>query len=157
MLEIARILKSHGVDGGILIGLRDIEIEEINLKEPVYITFDGLPVPFFFTSLTPKGASKAIARLCDVESLEDAEELVGRMICLPDAREDDSEDESFVGWEVFDHGRGIGRISGLEPIPGNPCIYVGDKMIPLSEDFIVSADPAKKELRLELPEGLLDL
>ena len=60
MLQIAKILKSNGTDGGLLIGLHDIDASEIDLEEPVYITFDGLPVPFFILDITPKGTSKAI-------------------------------------------------------------------------------------------------
>ena len=40
------------------------------------------------------------------------------------------------------------------PIPGNYCLFVGDVMIPLHEDFIVSADPERRELVLNLPVGL---
>ena len=46
MLQIAKILKSNGTDGGLLIGVRDIEVGQIDLQGPVFIEFDGLPVPF---------------------------------------------------------------------------------------------------------------
>ena len=153
MLQIAKILKSNGTDGDILIGVRDIEISEIDLKEPVFINFDGLPVPFFFESLSPKGTNKAIAHITDVDSLKDAEELVGQAIYI-DAEESDEEEQDFVGWTVFDHGKKIGTVDGIEPIPGNPCIYIGETLVPLHEDFIVEADPEEQILYLELPEGL---
>ena len=63
----------------------------------------------------------------------------------------------FIGWEVFDKGERIGAVTGIEPIPGNLCLYIGEKLIPLHEDFIIEADPQKKELFLELPEGILSL
>ena len=59
-LRIARVLKSYGTEGEILVGFREIGPEDLNLKEPVFIMFDGLPVPFFIESFQPKGSSKAL-------------------------------------------------------------------------------------------------
>ena len=76
MLQIAKILKSNGTDGGLLIGVRDIEVGQIDLQEPVFIEFDGLPVPFFIQDLQQRGTSKAIIHLNDITSLADAEEVM---------------------------------------------------------------------------------
>ena len=156
MLQIGKILKSNGVDGGLLVSFRDVDPEDIQLKEPVYIYFDGLPVPFFIQDLTPKGVDKAIIHLNDIKNLKDAEEVVGQGVFL-DTDESEDEDDDFIGWKVFNRGQEVGVVTGTEPIPGNFCIYVGDKMLPLHEDFLISADEKKKELRLDLPDGLLDL
>lgn len=156
MLQIAKVLKSNGIDGDILIGIRDIEIQDIDLKEPVFIYFDGLPVPFFIESISPKGTGKAIVHITDVNSLKDAEEIVGEGIFI-DAEEEEEQENDFIGWEVFDKGERIGAVTGIEPIPGNLCLYIGEKLIPLHEDFIIEADPQKKELFLELPEGIMSL
>ncbi len=154
MLRIAKILKSNGTDGGLLIGLFDIDVEEIDLKEPVFIEFDGLPVPFFFQDIQAKGSSKAIVHLNDVLDLTDAEEMVGRDVWL----EGETEDESgmdIIGWTVLCRGEKLGEVTDIEPIPGNFCIYVGESLLPLHEDFIISADPETRTLDLDLPEGLL--
>lgn len=154
MLQIAKILKSNGTDGGLLIGVRDIEPAQIDTKEPVYIEFDGLPVPFFVTSIFPKGTSKAIIRLCDVQSLSDAEELVGRGIFI-EGEETDEADEDFTGWTVLNRGERLGEVTGMELIPGNPCLYIGDLLIPIHEDFVLSLDSETQVLDLDLPEGLV--
>lgn len=153
MLQIAKILKSNGTDGGILIGVRDIDVNEIDLKEPVFINFDGLPVPFFILDLQKKGTSKAVVHLNDVTSLEDAEEIVGREVFIEGEWEEEKE-LNFDGWTVYDHGKELGTVTGLEPIPGNPCLYIGDILIPFHEDFIVSLDEDEQALYLDLPDGL---
>ena len=153
MLQIAKILKSNGVDGGLLIGLRDITLEEIDPQEPVFIYFDGLPVPFFVLDSQPKGTSKAVIHLNDITTLDDAEEVVGRELWLEGEWEED-DNEDFTGWTVLDKGRELGVVTGIEPIPGNLCLYIGDILIPLHEDFILSADPDKRLLDLDLPDGL---
>ncbi len=153
MLRIAKILKSHGVDGAVLISAP--EFDPTDFSEPVLIYFDGLPVPFFIEESTPRGINRYVVRLTDVSCLKDAEEMVGRDIFI-ESDEASASDEGFdfIGWKVYDKGTLIGEVSDIEPIPGNLCLYVGDIMIPLNEDFIESADPDTKELFLVLPEGL---
>ena len=153
MLQIAKILKSNGTDGGILIGMRDIDVEDINLKEPVFIEFDGLPVPFFIQDITPRGASKAIIHLNDVLSLQDAEEIVGRAVYV-DSDQDEEGEEDFLGWTVYDRDVRVGIVDGFEDIPGNPCLAIGDILIPLHEDFVISIDDKERILTLDLPSGL---
>ena len=154
MLQIAKILKSNGTDGGLLIGVRDIEVGQIDLQEPVFIEFDGLPVPFFIQDLQQRGTSKAIVHLNDITSLADAEEVVGRGLFIEGEWEEE-EELDFTGWTLLNRGERVGTVTGMEPIPGNLCLYVGDALVPLHEDLIISADPATRTLNLNLPDGLL--
>lgn len=185
MLAIARILKSYGTDGGLLVS-SDVDLETLEKGEPVYIVYDGLEVPFFISACTPKG-NRYILHLTDICSLEDADEVVGRDILADVSEEPDGPD--FIGWTVYDaagdagvagaavggprvaaapcesraaaarcaaapRGRCLGVVTDDAPIPGNYCLYVGELMIPLHEDFIVSVDPERRELVLNLPAGL---
>ena len=156
MLAVAKVIKSFGTDGGLLLS-SDVDLESLDFKEPVFIVFDGLQVPFFILDYQAKGA-RAMVHLNDVCNLDDAEELVGRTIYADVEVEDDGEMD-FTGWTILDRGRKIGICTGLEPIPGNPCLYVKlangrEPLIPLHEDFVVSVDEATRTLSLNLPEGL---
>ena len=154
MLPVAKILKSNGTDGDILIGLLNIDAEDINTEDPVFVEFDGLPVPFFIESLSPRGNTRAIVHLTDIDSLADAEEIVGRHICI-DAEDESEEEEDFTGWTLFDKETRIGEISGLEDIPGNPCLCVGDALVPLHQDLILSVDRASRTIVMSIPDGLI--
>ena len=154
MIPVAKILKSNGTQGDLLIGLLDITIEDLDTREPVYVIFDGLPVPFFIDSVTRRGNTRAIVHLTDIDSLQDAEEVVGREILL-DAEFEEESEEDCTGWTLYDKDRLVGTISGLEDIPGNPCLEVAGALVPLHEDFILEADPEQKRLVMDLPEGLL--
>ena len=46
-MQIATVLKSNGTDGELLIGFKGFSAQDIDTKEPVFIEFDGLPVPYF--------------------------------------------------------------------------------------------------------------
>ena len=164
-LQIAKVLKSDGTDGGMLWGFRNVLPEDLTLTEPVFIHFDGLPVPFFIESFNRKGRDKAIVRLTDINSLADAEEIVGRIVYAEEdtveGYEDDGEMslEDFVGWTIFNRDVHVGEVVDYEDIPGNPCLYVdtenGQAMIPLHEDFILSVDLESREMSMDLPDGLV--
>lgn len=164
MLQIAKVLKSNGTDGDILLGFKTIQPEDIDTKEPVYIYFDGLPVPFFIESLTKKGSDKAITHLNDVNCLRDAEEIVGQAVYTDYLEEVDDEDDfsALEGWMVDDaEGNHVGIVSQFIDIPANPCLEVetknGAAIIPLHEDLIISLDQKTRILTMEIPDGLLDL
>lgn len=155
--QIGQVLKSNGTDGQVVISLSGIDAEDISEKEPVFIFFDELPVPYFISGAQRRGSNKILAYLTDTSTLEDAEELAGRGIFLrdEDAQEDGMVD--FTGWTLICEGEY--RILGIEDIPGNPCLIVDngaeEVLVPLHEDLITDMDEAQKTLRMNLPEGLL--
>ena len=160
MLRIARIIKSNGIEGEVQAELF-IPSDEIEKEEPVYIVFDGLPVPFFIENLSPKGNRKAYLRLTDVENLEDADELEGKEIyILDDGGRDETSLFSIEGWTVYDtEGNEIGEITGSLDIPENPCIIVehnGKEIyIPFHEDLISGYDKETGKISMDIPKGLL--
>ena len=161
MQKIAQVLKSNGRDGELLVGFVGIAPEDIDLEEPVFIEWDGLPVPFYFESFQQRGVSRALVRLTGVHSLADADELAGADIFAEDDLYEDGE-EDLTGWTVLDaDGTEVGTVSAHEDIPGNPCIWVdtghGEALVPLHEELVLAVDEEKKTLQMEIPEGLLDL
>ena len=149
--QIAQVLKSNGTDGELVMGFREIAPEDINLNEPVFIVFDGLPVPFFIESFTKRGNSKALVRLTDICSMEDVEEIAGKAVYieednLPEMSLEEDGYAALIGWtllmpEIPDQvGEDIeedtslpaltgnlyevGEITDFIDIPNNPCIEV---------------------------------
>ena len=178
MLQVAQVLKSNGTDGELVLGFREIAPEDINLQEPVFIIFDGLPVPFYIESFQKRGNTKALVRLTDICSQEDVEEIAGKAVYieedgLPEMSLEEDGFAALVGWvlltpagipdqvgedeemELYE----VGEITDFIDIPNNPCIEVetenGAVMIPLHEDLILSVDPENRELIMEVPDGLL--
>lgn len=163
LLQIAQVLKSNGTDGELVLGFRNIAPEDINTEEPVFIFFDGLPVPFFVESFSRRGNNKALVRMTGIDNLTDADEVSGKAVYIKA-----SEDEQFsmddlsmlIGWTLMDASNNeVGIISDFFDIPGNPCIEVGTvsgtAMIPLNENLIISVDEDNKILTMTVPEGLV--
>ena len=161
MLRIGKVLKSNGTDGGLILSLFDILPEDIDLQEPVFIEFDGLPVPFYFESFTPKGSIRALLQISAVRSLKDADELTGADVYADYFEEDPEED--FTGWTVLSQdGVRVGEVFDFEDIPGNTCLWVKrpdgtEVLLPFHEDLVLAVDESKQTLSLTIPEGILDL
>jgi 16S rRNA processing protein RimM len=170
--QVAQVLKSNGTDGELVMGFREIAPEDINVKEPVFIVFDGLPVPFFIESFVKRGNSKALVRLTDICSMEDVEEIAGKAVYVEEASlpELSLEDDGFaalIGWMLLTPSDDqpdsslieVGEITDFMDIPNNPCIEVetenGAVIIPLHEDLILSVDPEYQEIIMQIPAGLL--
>ena len=171
--QIAQVLKSNGTDGELVLGFREIAPEDINLNEPVFIIFDGLPVPFYIESFTKRGNTKALVHLTDICSMEDVEEIAGKPVyieadSLPEMSLEEDGYAALVGWMVLTPENAddmdsdlyeVGEITDFIDIPKNPCIEVetenGAIMIPLHEDLILSVDPEYQEIIMQIPAGLL--
>ena len=158
--KIAKVLKSNGTDGELLISFFAMDPEDLEISEPVFILFDGLPVPFFVQSLRRRGQNKALVHLNGIYDLKDCEEVCSKDIYLPEDAEAayGGGDFSFlVGWELRDAGKSLGRIADFVDIPGNPCLELEDgRLVPLHEDFITAVDEDSAVVEMELPSGLLD-
>ena len=149
--QVGQVLKSNGTDGELVISFRNIAPEDINLKEPVFIIFDGLPVPFFIETFVKRGNSKALVRLTGIKSQEDVEEIAGKAVYVEEGKipEMSLEEDGFaalVGWtlltpEIPDQVGDdieeepslpaltgnlyeVGEITDFIDIPENPCIEV---------------------------------
>ena len=145
MQQVAQVLKSNGTDGELVLGFREIAPEDINLQEPVFIIFDGLPVPFYIESFTKRGNTKALVRLTDICSQEDVEEIAGKAVYVEDESlpEMSLEEDGFaalVGWtlltpEIPDQvGDDVETVGDDEETVGDDVETVGDDVETVGDD-----------------------
>ena len=151
-----KVLKSYGTDGSVVVSLSAEDSREFDQNEPVFIDFDGLPVPFFMESCTPKGG-RYIVKFEDIDTLEDAEKIVGQIL-RTSIDEEEYEDDPFIGMTVYDaSGNLVGEVVEFYDFSGNTCIEVlhdgREVMLPVNEDLIVKIK--KNKLYLTIPDGLL--
>ena len=100
-----------------------------------------------------------------VDTISDAESLVGAEVCVPVSQRVPLDPGEFfqsdlVGCEVVDRrsDESLGRVSGWEDSGGQGLLIVnGELMIPFARSICVEIDPVRKRIAVELPEGLKDL
>ena len=153
MQQVAQVLKSNGTDGELVLGFREIAPEDINLQEPVFIIFDGLPVPFYIESLTKRGNTKALVHMTDICSQEDVEEIIGKAIyveeeSLPEMSLEEDGFAALVGWtlltpEIPDQvGDDVKTVGNDVETVGDDVETVGDDVKTVKNDMKDASLPA---------------
>ncbi|HOG41355.1 MAG TPA: PRC-barrel domain-containing protein [Bacteroidales bacterium] len=151
-----KVAKSYGDKGDVVINLSPSDPKDINFEGPVFIYFDGLPVPFFIESYQAKGG-RWIVKFENIDTFEEAEEIVGKEIFV--TLDEDQDDElSIIGMEVYDGDNAlIGVITDYTNAAGNEYIAVihnGEEvLLPLHDDLII--EWGEEHITLKIPEGLL--
>jgi 16S rRNA processing protein RimM len=109
-----------------------------------------------------------VLKFAGVDSISDAEALVGCELQIP-RRERAALPAGWtyvsdlVGCSLFDDAHEIGRIEDVQAGAGEaPLLIVRDSKsrileIPFAEAFLDSVDIKRKQVRMKLPEGLLDV
>ena len=148
MQQVAQVLKSNGTDGELVLSFREIAPEDINLSEPVFIIFDGLPVPFFIESFTKRGNSKALVHLTDICSQEDVDEIAGKAVYVDDSQipELSLEEDGFaalVGWMLLAIEEIPDQVGDDDRIIGDDDRVVGEIPDQVGNDKRIDTDDKK--------------
>jgi 16S rRNA processing protein RimM len=162
MQLLAEIQKTFGKQGELIIKLL-VEASEIKpFGEPVFVTIDGLPVPFYFKSFEKLGNHRAQVIFDDMESQPLAEELVGKTLWRPGKPQLSTEPINYRGYQVYDQQLGeLGEVVQLLDIPGNPCLQVNYRehalLIPFHKTIVLTINHRSRQMETLLPDGLLEL
>ena len=109
---------------------------------------------------------QVILKFAGVDSISQAEELVGWEIQVPSSERAELEAGSvyvgdLTGCTVWDNGREIGRVSDVQFGAGEAPLLIihGEKeyMVPFAAEFLERLDLERRQLKMKLPEGMLEL
>jgi 16S rRNA processing protein RimM len=109
-----------------------------------------------------------VLKFVGVDSISDAEALIGSELQVPRTERAQLEEgwsyvSDLVGCAVLDHGSEVGRIEDVQFGAGEaPLLIVaaadGEKYdVPFAEAYVEGVDLAGRELRMRLPEGILEI
>jgi len=109
-----------------------------------------------------------VLKFAGVDSISDAETLVGCELQLPRSQRSELQAgwnyvSDLVGCSMLDQGREIGRIEDVQFGAGEaPLLIVRDASgrlveVPFAEAYLDSVDIDRKQVRMKLPEGLLEV
>lgn len=131
-----------------------------------FILIKGALVPFFVEEMRLQG-DKAVVKLEDVDSQESAQALVGSEVYLPLNNLPELEEGQFyyhdiIGYQIVDAAAGeLGEVTNVYNFPSQDLIamnYLGKEvLIPIIDEIVLKADHGKKQLMVNLPEGLMDV
>ena len=166
--RIGRIGKPHGVKGEVSFMFSDDVFDRVD-SDYLILSVDGILVPFFFEEYRFKSGETALVKFCDVDDKSQAQELTGCDVFFPKKLSDRGENEltleeleGFTVVNVDDGDKPIGTIAYVDDATENVLFGVRtpqgtDVLIPVNDDFITEIDGVNREMKVSLPEGLLDL
>ncbi|MGC1644492.1 MAG: ribosome maturation factor RimM [Candidatus Sulfotelmatobacter sp.] len=109
-----------------------------------------------------------VLKFCGVDSMNDAELLIGSELQVPTDERADLEPgwnyvSDLIGCTVLDHAREIGRIEDVQFGAGEaPLLIVANSAgkkfdVPFAEAYLEAVDMTQKQVRMNLPEGMLEI
>ena len=166
--KIGRIGKVHGLKGEVTMYIDDDIFDRTDCPYLI-CCIDGILIPFFIQEYRFKSDTAVLIKFDDIDTIEDAERLVGSDVYFENRYIDTEHTEEvslhyFVGFTIKDaHYGTIGTISDIDDQTTNWLFIVNDRndgkelLIPAHEELITRINYKKKIIEIDLPEGLLDL
>jgi 16S rRNA processing protein RimM len=142
------------------------EPEDLTL-DSIFAEINGKLVPYFVSKYKLQNNQTGNFYFDDIDTIEKAEGLVRKKLFLPNKLKPVRDEDEFLitdlkGFIVYDGAAGeLGEIIEIHEYPQQFVAVVPYKnreiMFPLNDDLIVEIDEENGILKVDLPEGLIDL
>ncbi len=164
--ELGYVIKTHGLVGEVALHL---DVDDPSMYEDlggVFIEIKNNLVPFF-SEYTFFNNEKLVVKFEDVEDLESAEKLKGTKVFMPIERLPKLDGDKYyfhelLGYEVLGvDGNAMGKVTQIYEANAQSLLAFEHKgkevLVPINDDILVSVDKAKKEVKIDFPDGLIDI
>jgi 16S rRNA processing protein RimM len=168
VVVVARIVKTRGLRGEVVADLlTDFPDRFENLKSLIGFSPDesrrSLQIEEQWFHL-----NRLVLKFAGFDSIDEAKELVGYDLAVPAEDRIELPEDSFYEWELVGcrvetvRGEHVGEIAGVMHTGGVEILKVvdhtgRDRLVPMASDIVVEIDKEKKLVRIDPPEGLLEL
>lgn len=159
--KIGRLGKAHGIKGEITMQVED-DIFDRTEADYLVLELDNIMVPFFIEEYYFKTDTTALVKFEGIDTLERAKEFANIDVYFPRSIKDNNIDfgeealsyPMLVGFQV----NNIGKIAYIDHQTENIMFELEDgTLIPASEELIEDIDVPNKQIKMIIPEGLLDI
>ncbi len=164
---LGKIVSKFSFKGEVLIKLDTDEPESYVKMESVFVDYNNNLVPFFIEKSSLHKSDLLRVKFEDVDSEEDADDLLKAEIYLPLSLLPKLEGNQFyyhevVGFKIIDSSFGeVGVIKSINDSTAQALFEIDREgveiLIPMNDEFIERVDRKSKEVLVNTPEGLIDL
>ena len=161
--KIGRIGKTHGVKGEVSLQCDDDVFDRVD-AEYLVLDIDGILVPFFMEEYRFRNDTVCLVKFCDIDTQQRASELTGCDVYFPRVLADEAEESpslaSLVGFSIINKASGlpIGTIDDIDDSTANILFELEDgTLIPANNDLITGIDAEKRQITMNIPQGLLEI
>ena len=166
MIRIGKIVATHGLKGSLVLTHVVGESNWLKKDDVLFLELNkGSYIPFFVTDAKAANNEEYVLNLEDVAEVESARELIGRHAYVKEDILTKHVNDSpllWLGFNIVDKEKGsLGIIEDVLQT-GHQWLakitYEGrEVLIPLVEQMIIDVNVRNKFIRVNLPEGLLEL
>lgn len=165
-IQVGILGRTHGLKGELKFRIEEEYIDDFNEANVIFIKNKGHHAPYFIESIR----SSSIIKFEDTDNVEAAKILQSLPIFLKEedisiAAAEPLEEliyQYIKGYKMIDDLLGeLGEIQAVEAYPQQEIAIVSyqnkEVLIPLNEFIILDIDENSQEVRVSLPEGLLEI
>ena len=143
--RIGKIGKPHGVKGEVTLFFDDDVFDRVD-ADYLVLAIDGILVPFYLEEWRFKTGETALVKFCDIDTKEQASALTGSGVFFPKHLSDRGEDELVAVDEST-----MNVLFEVETPSGSIVL------VPANEDIVKEVNTKERLIKVDLPEGLVDL
>ena len=164
---LGKITKKFSFRGEVIIFL-DTDSPEFyyNIKK-LFINLNNELTPFEITSVRPNKTNRIRVKINGIDTENDTEKLINKEIYLPKDSLPKTDENSFyyheiIGYTVLDqNSKKVGNITGVNDQSPQHLFQInasGKKtLIPINDNLIIKVDKKNKIIKMDLPDGILDI
>jgi len=168
LIVVARVARTRGLRGEVVADLyTDFPERFADLERVIAIGPDGSRRSLQIEEHWFQG-NRIIFKFASYDSIDEAKELAGYQLAVPEAERIELAADHFYEWELVScrvervDGTSIGVVSEVMKTGGVEVLLIkGDAereyMVPMAHEICVEIDIAQKRIRIDPPEGLLEL
>jgi 16S rRNA processing protein RimM len=166
LIRIGQFAAAHGVEGLLVLHHNLGKKTDFSGVESLVLeTAPGRFLPYFIAEARARNAADTVIRLEGVDTREKALALLKKAAWLDQALAQRLASPSaplvLVGYAVIDHGKSLGPVLEVIEQPNQLLLRleIGGKevLVPIHEGTLDKLDHRKREIKVSLPEGLLDI
>jgi 16S rRNA processing protein RimM len=161
--KIGRLGKAHGVKGEVSLQFDDDIFDRVD-ADYLVLDIDGILVPFFMEEYRFRSDTVCLVKFCGIDTLQRAQELTGCDVYFPRALAEEADEQpslaSLIGFAIVDatDGKTVGRITAIDDSTQNILFELEDGLlIPANDDLIDVIDVEQQQIKMNIPQGLLDI
>ena len=166
MIRIGKIVATHGIAGSLI--MTHVVGASKWLKKDTTLMVEmhkGSFIPYFVTQVKALSDKEYLINIEDIDKVESAKKLVTKAVYIDEALLGDFAKKTpllWIGFKIID--KQLGNIGAIEDVLQTGSQWLGkiihnekEVLIPLIPEMIKHLDIKTKTIKMDLPDGLLEL
>lgn len=166
MIRVGKVVAAHGLQGAVVLKHIVDNSKWLEKQMPLFLELQKKSyIPYFVEDFTVNNEEEYIVQLDDVDGVDAAKRLIGKHVYAEEDQLSKSKSDSpllWIGFNLVDKTKG--GLGVLEDVMQAGQNWIGqitvnskEVLIPLAPEMILDVNMKNKFIRMDLPEGLIEV